>query len=378
MRTRITYIVVLLVGILTSCTLEEFNPDDWAVDPMLELSESGVVFNATNNTDTIHITTNYSSFKTSCVDSWCSIESNGSVMMIKVSPNMNSEQRRTAINITVGRGSKTLTKTFSVVQMGGYWDVVDQFSIYWSSNVTETQKSTISDMLSNMVYVKGSTFIMGCQGDNPLESNYNGAYYDKDCRHKVTLSDFFINKTEVTQKQWNIIMGHNSSNFKGENLPVENISWEEAVNFVTKLSQLTNLNFSLPTEAQWEYAARGGIYSMGYLYPGSNDDGDVLIYKGSGDVSDPSFSTYPVGQFWPNELGLYDMAGNVSEMCLDWYGDYVTYDTTDPIGPAIGKYHILRGGDITNWPPLFCTIYSRQQFITKTDNYIGLRLCIKN
>lgn len=378
MRTRITYIVVLLVSLLTSCTLEEFNPEDWAVDPILEISESCVVFNATNNTDTIHITTNYSSFQTSCIDSWCSVESNDSLVMIKVSPNMNAEQRRTAINITVGRGSKTLTKTFSVVQMGGYWDVVDQFSIYWSSNVTETQKSTISDMLSNMVYVKGGTFIMGCQGDNPLESNYNWAYYDKDCRHKVTLSGFYINKTEVTQKQWNTIMGTNSSNFKGENLPVENISWEEAMDFVNKLSKLTSLNFSLPTEAQWEYAARGGIYSMGYLYPGSNDEEDVLIYKGRGDASDPSFTTYPVGQLWPNELGLYDMAGNVSEMCLDWYGDYVTYDTTDPIGPANGERHVVRGGDITDIPAMHCTIFSRWQYFNTSDNYVGLRLCIKN
>lgn len=378
MRKGITYIVVLLVGMFTSCTLEEFNPEDWAVDPMLELSETGVVFTATNNADTIHITTNYSSFQTSCVDSWCSVENNDSLIMIKVSPNMNAEQRRTAINISVGRGNKTLTKTFSVVQMGGYWDVVDQFSIYWSSNVTETQRSTISDMLSNMVYVKGGTFIMGCQGDNPLESNYNWAYYDKDCRHKVTLSDFYINKTEVTQKQWNTIMGKNSSNFKGENLPVENISWEEAMDFVTKLSQLTNLNFSLPTEAQWEYAARGGIYSMGYLYPGSNDDEDVLIYKGRGDVSDPSFTTYPVAQLWPNELGLYDMAGNVSEMCLDWYGDYVTYDTIDPIGPANGERHVVRGGNITDYPAPHCTVYSRWQFFNTSDNYVGLRLCIKN
>lgn len=378
MMIKIIFSLVFLLISTYSCTYEGFDPQIWAVDPILELSESGVVFNATNNTDTIHITTNYSSFQTSCVDSWCSVESKDSLVMIKVSPNMNAEQRRTSINITVGRGNKTLTKTFTVVQMGGYWDVVDQFSIYWSSNVTETQKTTISNMLSNMVYVKGSTFIMGCQGDNPLESNYNWAYYDKDCRHKVTLSDFYINKTEVTQKQWNTIMGKNSSNFKGENLPVENISWEEAMDFVSKLSQLTNLNFSLPTEAQWEYAARGGIYSMGYLYPGSNDEEDVLIYKGRGDVSNPSFTTYPVGQLWPNELGLYDMAGNVSEMCLDWYGDYVTYDTSDPIGPATGKYHVLRGGDITDLPTLFCTVYSRQQFITKTNNYIGLRLCIKN
>lgn len=359
---------------LHGCALEDFEPTEWAVDPLLELSASGVVFNAADNRDTIKVSTNYQSFSVSCDDSWCVIKPDlsDSTIAIYVEPNMKAEQRRTTINVSVERGKKSLTKSLQVVQMGGYWDVLNQFSVYWSSDVTDSQKATIAEILSNMVYVKGSTFVMGRLGENYWYSGYSNA----DMRHNVTLSDFYINKTEVTQKQWNVIMGSNNSNFRGENLPVENIDWEEALDFVSKLARLTNLNFVLPTEAQWEYAARGGIYSMGYTYPGSNDYEDVLIYKGDMSKTSPNFTTYEVGSLWPNELGLYNMAGNVSEMCSDWYGNYDLSDQTDPMGPATGRYHVIRGGDITElWS--FCDVYNRREFITKNGNYIGLRLCIR-
>lgn len=361
-------IVLPIVLLLSGCSYEEFNPTDWAVDPILELSESGIVFNAAINQDTVKISTNYQTFKVSCQDSWCSIAPNqkDSTIIISVKPNMRAEQRRTTIYVNVGRGEKNLTKTLSVVQMGGYWDVIDQFSIYWSSDVTTTQKETIAEILSNMVYVKGSTFVMGAEVD--YMSN------EMDTRHNVTLSDFYINKTEVTQKQWNVIMGSNQSYFKGEQLPIENIEWEEAIDFVTKLSRLTNLNFSLPTEAQWEYAARGGVYSMGYLFPGSNDYEDILIYK-YGNLSDPSFTTYAVGQLWPNELGLFDMAGNVAEMCSDWYGEYDLSDQENPMGPATGEYHVIRGGDI--YSMIYWFVNSRARFISKNIYYTGIRLCIR-
>ena len=221
-----------LLVIMYGCTYEEFDPSEWAVDPMLELSESGLVFNAAINLDTIKISTNYQTFDVSCQDSWCIIVPNqkDSTIIVYVEPNMKAEQRRTTIYVNVGRGEKKLTKTLSVVQMGGYWDVIDQFSVYWSSDVTITQKETITEILSNMVCVKGGTFVMGTEVDYTSNAT--------DTRHNVTLSDFYINKTEVTQKQWNTIMGSNQSNFKGEQLPVENIEWEEALDFVTKLSRL--------------------------------------------------------------------------------------------------------------------------------------------
>lgn len=226
---------------LHGCALEDFEPTEWAVDPLLELSASGVVFNAADNRDTIKVSTNYQSFSVSCDDSWCVIKPDlsDSIIAIYVEPNMKAEQRRTTINVSVERGKKSLTKSLQVVQMGGYWDVLNQFSVYWSSDVTDSQKATIAEILSNMVYVKGSTFVMGRLGENYWYSGYSNA----DMRHNVTLSDFYINKTEVTQKQWNVIMGSSNSNFRGENLPVENIDWEEALDFVSKLARLTNLNF---------------------------------------------------------------------------------------------------------------------------------------
>ena len=374
MKQYIFWGACIILLLLHGCALEDFEPTEWAVDPVLDLSASGVVFNAADNRDTIKVSTNYQSFFVSCDDSWCVIKPDlsDSTIAIYVEPNMKAEQRRTNINVSVKRGKKSLTKSLQVVQMGGYWDVLSQFSVYWSSDVTDSQKETIAEILSNMVYIKGSTFLMGRLGENYWYSGDS----DVDLRHSVTLSDYFINKTEVTQKQWNVIMGNNNSTFRGENLPVENIDWEEALDFVSKLARLTNLHFALPTEAQWEYAARGGVYSMGYTYPGSNDYDDVLIYKGDEGKSSPNFSTYEVGTLWPNELGLYNMAGNVAEMCSDWYANYDLSDQADPVGPATGQYHVLRGGDITEmWS--FCDVYSRMPFITKNGRYIGIRLCIR-
>ena len=371
MRKLLISVVSPMILLISGCSYEEFSPTNWAVEPILELSESGIVFNAAVNRDTVKIFTNYKTFNVTCSDSWCIIEPNkkDSTIIVFVEPNMSAEQRSTTIYVNVGRGEKDLTKTLSIVQMGGYWDVVDEFSIYWSSDVTQTQKETIADILSKMVYVKGSTFVMGTEVDYTSNA--------MDTRHNVTLSDFYINKTEVTQKQWNVIMGSNQSNFKGEQLPIENIEWEEALDFVTKLSRLTNLNFTLPTEAEWEYAARGGIYSMGYMYPGSNDYEDVLINKGYENLSDVNFTTYEVGQLWPNELGLYNMAGNVSEMCSDWYGEYDLSNQVNPMGPATGEYHVVRGGDIQSSSFLHWLVYSRFPFFTKMGNYIGIRLCIR-
>ena len=370
MKNILLWLIFCITLLSEGCIYEDFNPTEWAVDPILELSESGLVFSAAVNQDTIEVFTNYRVFNVSCKDSWCSMQVNqeDSIIIVYVEPNMQAEQRRTTIYVNVGRGNKSLTKALSIVQMGGYWDVIDQFSVYCSSDVTDTQKETISEILSNMVFVKGGTFVMGASEEYA---------YTMDTRHNVTLSDYYINKTEVTQKQWNVIMGSSQSYFKGENLPVENIKWEEGLDFVTKLSRLTNLDFSLPTEAQWEYAARGGIYSMGYIYAGSDDYNDVLIYKGLENLSDPNFTTYVVGQFLPNELGLYDMSGNVAEMCSDWYGDYDLSEQIDPVGPAIGEYHVKRGGDISSLPLFLCTVYSREPFIfTSGPNYIGIRLCI--
>ena len=162
---------------------------------------------------------------------------------------------------------------------------------------------------------------------------------DEKPTHSVTVSDFYIGKYEVTQAQWKAVMGSNPSDFKGDNLPVENVSWNDIQEFITKLNAQTGKKFRLPTEAEWEYAARGGNQSKGYKYSGSDSIDEVAWY---GDNS--SSTTHPVGQKSPNELGIYDMSGNVFEWCQDWYGSYSSEAQTNPTGPSSGSYRVLRGG----------------------------------
>ena len=192
---------------------------------------------------------------------------------------------------------------------------------------------TINGVSFDMVSVAGGAFTMGATSEQGSEADS-----DEKPTHKVTLSDYMIAKTEVTQELWQAVMGSNPSYFKGNNLPVENVSWHDCQEFIKKLNSLTGLNFRLPTEAEWEYAARGGKNSKGYKYSGSNDIGSVAWYN------DNSSSTHQVATKLPNELGLYDMSGNVWEWCSDWYGDYSSSSQTNPKGPLSGSYRVNRGG----------------------------------
>jgi formylglycine-generating enzyme required for sulfatase activity len=185
-----------------------------------------------------------------------------------------------------------------------------------------------------MVRVRGGTFTMGCTSEqgNDCDDNEKPA-------HSVTLSDFYIGKYEVTQKQWQAVTGSNPSRFKGDNLSVEGVSWEDVREFIRKLNAQTGKKYRLPTAAEWEYAARGGVQSRGTKYGGSNTVDDVAWYYGNSDNA-----PHPAGEKSPNELGLYDMSGNVWEWCSDWYGDYGSSSQTHPAGPASGSDRVLRGG----------------------------------
>lgn len=193
---------------------------------------------------------------------------------------------------------------------------------------------TVNGVSFELLYVKGGTFTMGCTPEQNGDCNN-----DEKPIHKVTLDDYYMGKYEVTQALWVAVMGKNPSNKKGDDLPVENVSWNDVQDFIRQLNQLTGQNFSLPTEAQWEYAARGGCKSKGYKYSGGNILGNVAWY------ADNSGSTpHPVGTRDPNELGLYDMSGNVWEWCYDWYGGYSSESQTNPTGPTAGSIRVLRGG----------------------------------
>ena len=377
------FILAILASLITSCLNKDFEPAEWGIDPELDFSRSGLVFNSLNTEQKIKVYTNYNDFKVISTDDWCkvTIERDSSFIVVEVSPNKSTEQRMATIMVEVGKGKKLLSKNISVVQMGGYWDMEGEFSLFWSYDVSDTQKEIITNMLNNMVYVEGGTFVMGTDEQTfysttgiPFD-NYREYY----TQHQVTLSDYYISKYELTQKEWNALMAENNSRFVGPDLPVENITWEETVEFISRLSKLTNIDFQLPTESQWEYAARGGKYSLGYVYSGSNNWMDVAWLVGASvETSDPRYTTSAVGQKAPNELGLYDMSGNVSEFCFDWYAPYPYEDQIDPVGPSIGKRHVVRGGEISyGYAPYNCSVFQRWEYYTTSSQHIGIRLVIK-
>ena len=237
-----------------------------------------------------------------------------------------------------------------------------------TSSTNSNRQRILQELADNMAYVQGSTFTMGATSEQGSD-----AEDDEKPAHSVTLSSYYIGKTEVTQELWQAVMGNNPSRFKGNRKPVECVSWDDCQTFISKLNSLTGKNYRLPTEAEWEFAARGGIKSQGYKYSGSNTLGDVAWYEeNSGDT------THDVGTKSPNELGLYDMNGNVWEWCSDWYGDkyYSSSPSNHPTGPSSGAYRVLRGG---SWYSIanLCRSSDRggSTPVDRGDN-MGLRLCL--
>ena len=220
-----------------------------------------------------------------------------------------------------------------------------------------------------MVKVDGGTFTMGAtpeQGDD--------AYSSEKPAHQVTLSSYRIGQTEVTQELWTAVMGYNWSHFTGDmNLPADQLSWSECQEFITKLNQLTGKTFRMPTEAEWEYAARGGKQSKGYKYAGSNNIDEVAWY----DDGNSPCATKPVATKKPNELGLYDMSGNVMEWCSDWYGPYSSEAQIDPVGPETGTDRITRGGCYSFSLPRMCRVSARRYYSPTFEAPAnGLRLAL--
>ena len=193
---------------------------------------------------------------------------------------------------------------------------------------------TVNGVKFTMVPVEGGTFTMGATSEQGSDANE-----DEKPAHEVTLSDYYIGQTEVTQALWKAVMGSNPSDSKGDNLPVEQVSWDDCQVFIQNLNQLTGKQFRLPTEAEWEYAARGGRKSRGYKYAGGNNIGLVAW---CGDNS--GNRTHTVATKQANELGVYDMSGNVEEWCSDWYDGYQSSSQSDPQRPSLGSCRVNRGG----------------------------------
>lgn len=243
---------------------------------------------------------------------------------------------------------------------------------------------TIKGVSFTMILVEGGTFTMGATSEQGKD-----AESDESPTHQVTLSDYFIGQTEVTQGLWEAVMGtmvrqqRDKANVswpmrgEGDNYPMYYINWNECQEFVNKLnsllsSQLGGKRFALPTEAQWEYAARGGKKSNGYKYSGSNTLGNVAWY-----TDNSSVATHPVGTKSANELGVYDMSGNVREWCQDLYGSYNRSSQTNPTGASSGYYCVYRGGS-WNQGAGDCRV-SRRISLSPADRYtvLGLRLVLQ-
>lgn len=284
----------------------------------------------------------------------------------------------------------------------------------------ESISITVNGVSFKMVKVQGGSFTMGGTSEQGSD-----VYDDEKPTHRVTLSNYYIGETEVTQQLWKAVMGNNPSRFgpKETNVakcsydsfvadakqlnakkpgtvriptrqewdaamvttsgsmkrPVEQISWDDCQEFIRRLNQLTGRNFRMPTEAEWEFAARGGVKSRGYKYSGSNNIGTVAWYyenaydKGE---SSPDYGTHNVKTKQPNELGLYDMSGNVYEWCSDWFGDYSSAAQTNPKGASSGSGRVYRGGSWSFYAR-YCRV-SLRDYISPSirGSYLGLRLAL--
>lgn len=278
-----------------------------------------------------------------------------------VAQGMASGQKRTSLGKhqlrLVAEGWREYTDTINVTEQ----QLV--FMLPMEEIVQPLRTVAVDSVQFTMIRVDGGTFQMGAT--NGLG---NGDSAEKPV-HQVTLSGYYIGETEVTQELWQAVMGNNPSSFKGSHLPVESVSWDDCQEFIRKLNQKTGFSFRLPTEAEWEFAARGGNKSQGCQYSGSTNFDDVAWHTDNSDLT-----THDVKTKQPNELGLYDMSGNVWEWCQDWKGSYSSEPQTNPTGPTTGSDRVFRGGSWGNdaWS---CNVAYRSGYSPNFHNdLLGLRL----
>lgn len=262
-----------------------------------------------------------------------------------------------------------------------YYDDDDWWDYYDYEDLSKTSKNesltfTVNGVSFVMKYVEGGSFQMGATP----EQGYDIRSYEQPV-HNVTLNSYYMGETEITQSLWKAVMGSNPSEFKGDNLPVECVSWYDCQSFIKELNRLTGKNFRLPTEAEWEFAARGGNISKKYKYSGSNEPEDVAFYcensweKGEGSFD---YGTHYVKAKQPNELGIYFMSGNVSEWCNDWFDKnyYSNSSSQNPQGPSYGQERVCRGGDWVN-RVFACRLSFRvMRHPSETGSVVGFRLAL--
>ena len=244
---------------------------------------------------------------------------------------------KSAAPLLLGQSALNRLRKIAIDYTNNTLTIINNSASAASGQPPESSDYTESKYGIEMAYVKGGTFIMGCtpeQETTCVDDNEKPT-------HQVALGDFYIGRYEVTQAQWKAVMGENNnpSEFKGDNLPVENVSWEDVQFFISRLNSQTWRVYRLPTEAEWEYAARGGSRSLGHRYSGSDDANKVAWY-----YENSERRTHPAGTREANELGIHDMSGNVYEWVSDWYGNYNGRPQTNPTGPSMDSLRVIRGG----------------------------------
>ena len=334
-----------------------------AASPTLTLNIDNMEFAAGSGSKIFSIKSN-TTWAVSSNENWCSVSptsgSNDGSVTVSVDENTSTSSRTATITVE----SATIKRTLAVTQSG---------ATPVTPPSSQDRSFTVGGVTFKMIAVEGGTFTMGAtseQGSDALDREKP--------THSVTLSSYSIGETEVTQALWQAVMGSNPSNFSGSNKPVEHVSWDDCQDFIRRLNALTGENFRLPTEAEWEYAARGGNKSRGYKYAGSNTIDNVAWYwdnipsQSSGSAG---YGTQVVATKSPNELGLYDMSGNVDEWCQDWYGDYSSSSQTNPTGPSSRSARVIRGGS-WDYNARFCRVSFRYYSDPTRRLSMGLRLAL--
>ena len=276
---------------------------------------------------------------------WCTTQKENNNLIISVLRNFQMNERVGAITIN----ANDLFQTITITQSGCEW--YESFE---------------------MVDVEAGNFYMGAQKESPEGLNYDAnAFGIESPVHQVSLNTFSIGKYEVTQAQWEAAMGSNPSTIQGDNLPVENVTWEQVQEFITLLNENSGLNYRLPTEAEWEFAARGGNNSEGFIYSGNSVLGACGWFYSNGEST-----THEVGTKFPNELGIYDMSGNVREWCYDWFDYYSSESQENPQGPSDGYLKVNRGGSWTT-PAVNCrNSYRHSNYPYESSQDLGFRLVL--
>ena len=297
----------------------------------ISVSASSLTLNADDAMKTVTVTTNVFAYAVSVSESWLTVTtavstSGNKYISVGAEPNHGTTARTATITLTAGAA----TATVNVTQNGATVSATKSFT------VTGNGKT----VTFNMKLVEAGTFQMGSDAADAFD-------WEKPV-HSVTLTkDYYMGETEVTQALWYAVMGSVFLGYRSSNLPVDWVSWDDCQTFITKLNALTGATFRLPTEAEWEFAAKGGKKSQGYTYAGSNTIEDVAWYSENSyslGSSSPDYGTHAVATKAPNELGLYDMSGNVEEWCQDWFGHYSSSAQTDPTGATSGSSRVNRGG----------------------------------